>query len=276
MIVPDSAPQLTSAQLASICATVQRLSGIALHEGKQELVRARLAKRLRALGLASYGEYLELIQRDRCGHELAQMVDALTTNKTSFFREPQHFDHLAQHLVPLWAQRGGRVRLWSAGCSTGEEPYSLAMVLCEHSRELARCDLRILATDLSRRVLAHARRAIYPEEAVRAVDPALVRKYFFRIETPAGVEYRVCDEVRSYVRFARLNLVDPDWPLRGPFDVIFCRNVMIYFDQPTRAELVRRLVALLCPGGVLYVGHSESLSGCNHPLRYVQPAVYVK
>ena len=266
---------LTDAQFQRISILLQSVCGIALNTGKQELVRGRLAKRLRALGLSNFSAYLAHLEADASGEELTQMVDVLTTNKTSFFREPQHFAHLAQNVLPALAARGGRVRLWSAGCSSGEEPYSLAIVLCECLPESDRPDARILATDICTRMVAATREALYGEEALRGVAPGLVQKHFVRVGTERPRRYRVADHVRRIVRPARLNLMEA-WPMTGPFDIIFCRNVMIYFDRPTRQGLVERFWRILAPGGHLFVGHSESLTGWAHRFRYVQPAVYVK
>jgi chemotaxis protein methyltransferase CheR len=260
--------ELSEAQFGEISRTVYDVAGIRLRPGKEGLVRSRLARRLRALGAGSYGEYLARVRADATGRELAEMVDALTTNKTSFFREPAHFDYLRERVLPALPAREP-LRMWSAGCSTGEEPYSLAMVLRESLPDLARRDVRLLATDISSRVLAPARAGRYADAAVADVPPELLRRHFLR----AGGAWEVAPAVRSLVTFARLNLMAV-WPMRGPFEAIFCRNVMIYFDKPTQQELVARFHALLAPGGHLFVGHAESLSGIAHGFSYVQPAVY--
>jgi len=271
MALELNAAGLSNQLFAKIADTVYRLCGINLPPGKEELVKVRLGKRLRALGLGSYKAYLDLVQRD--AQELALMIDALTTNKTSFFREPQHFEFLRQHAPSLLTAK--RVRLWSAGCSSGEEPFTLAIVLSEAFSDLARRDLRILATDLSSRMVARVREAVYDEEVLREVPAALLQKYFERVPTKEGPAYRASEALRSLVRVAQLNLMEP-WPMKGPFDAIFCRNVMIYFDKATQGRLVQRFGEYLKPGGHLFVGHSESLTGLSHELRYVKPAVYVK
>jgi chemotaxis protein methyltransferase CheR len=247
--------------------------GITLQTGKEELVKARLAKRMRVLGLRRYQEYFKFVEQDATGREQQAMVDALTTNKTSFFREIAHFDFLRQRLLPQLA--GQRVRIWSAGCSSGEEPYTLAMTLREHLPRCEASDVRVLATDLSRQILARAVEGTYSEETVRDVPRELLLKYFSVEGAPQSRLYRVGDVLRRMISFAPLNLLD-DWPMNGPFDAIFCRNVMIYFDAPTRERLVRRYWSLLKPGGYLFVGLSESLIGVTHEFRYVQPGVHRK
>jgi chemotaxis protein methyltransferase CheR len=201
------------------------------------------------------------------------MMDVLTTNKTSFLREPKHFDYLCGHIVPGLKNR--KIRIWSAGCSSGEEPYSVAILLNETIQDLSRWDISILATDLSSRMLDHARRGTYDGDHLREVPPMLISKYFTCVETNPVRRYRVIESLRRLVRFARLNLMG-EWPMKGPFDVIFCRNVMIYFDKPSQERLIDRFWGLLRPEGVLFIGHAESLAGSHHKFRYVQPAVYVK
>jgi len=270
---------LTETQFNEISEFVKGQCGINLHDGKKELVKARLGKRLRALGLPDFEAYMEHVRQDAAGDELVTMLDALSTNLTSFFRESDHFEYLARHVLPRAATKAGgaapRLRLWSAGCSTGEEPYSLAITLAEHVANLGRWDARILATDLSTRVLARAREGVYDADRVAGLPSALVAKHFTALRDDGGRRYRVREGLRRLVTFARLNLVE-EWPMRGPFDAIFCRNVMIYFDKPTQGRLVERFGNLLAPGGTLCIGHSESLAGVCHSLRYVQPTVYEK
>ncbi len=268
------APELTPAQFETISRLLYQLCGIDLRQGKEGLVQARLAKRLRALGLADYDDYIAYVRRDASGRELVTMIDVLTTNKTSFFREPRHFDFLCQHVVPQLRARS-RGRIWSAGCSSGEEPYTIALVLRETLPDLDRLDIKILATDISTPVLARAREATYEQDALAGLPSTLVHRYFTCVKPTPPRLYRVNDNVRALVRLARLNLMEP-WPMKGPFDVIFCRNVVIYFDKPTQQKLVRRFWKLLRPGGFLFVGHSESLTTASHEFRYVQPAVYLK
>ena len=272
--VEMSTPQLTRRQFEVIRDLVYDISGIDLRAGKEGLVQSRLSKRLRKLGLADYDDYLALVESDSSGEELSHLIDLLTTNKTSFFREAQHLDYLAERLLtPAFAERKP-VRIWSAGCSSGEEPYSIAMV-AKQVPGGDRSDLRILATDLSTVVLARAKAALYEERHLDGVTPNILREYFQAVKQGKSRVYRVRDDLRAQVKFARLNLMDA-WPMKGPFDAIFCRNVMIYFDKETQERLVSRFAGVLAPGGHLFVGHSESLSGIRHGLRYVRPAVYAR
>jgi chemotaxis protein methyltransferase CheR len=265
--------KLTPLQFDKISRLVYAVAGIHLHEGKEELVKARLIKRLRHLQLTGFDEYLRYLKHDKTGNEIQYMVDMLTTNKTDFFREPEHLLFLKEKIVP-WV-REKRVRIWSAGCSSGEEPYSIAMVLCESLPDIDAYDVKILATDISERMIEKARQAEYGEEALQDVPSYFKQKYFESWKTGSGRTYKVKSRIRQLVKFARLNLMD-DWPMLGPFDVIFCRNVMIYFDKPTQENLINRFCRFLTDGGYLLVGHSESLNFLSHDLVYVKPAVYRK
>jgi len=265
--------ELTPAQFARITDVLHEHAGIRMREGKEGLVRARLTKRLRKLGLADFDAYLNYIEKDPTRREFAEMIDALTTNKTSFLREASHFDYLRDAVFPTLA---GPVRIWSAGCSSGEEPYTLAMLCNEAFADIATRDVRILATDISHRVLAHAKAGVYPAENMSDVPAAWLQKYWTRTQDPQGrAAFEAGKPLRRLVHFAKLNLMER-WPMQGPFDAILCRNVMIYFDKATQQQLIERYWQLLRPGGHLFVGHSESLTGLVHKFRYVQPAVYVK
>ena len=264
-------------EFLKVSALVKKLCGINLHAGKKELVRARLSKRLRALGIAKFRDYLHFVEHDPTGNELTAMLDALSTNLTSFFRESEHFEYLANKVLKPMRDRTGpkgrRLRIWSAGCSSGEEPYSIALTVREVIPDLDIWDARVLATDLSTRVLAKARDGVYDEARVESVPRAVRARHFTRPGGRSGKTYRVDDNVRDMVRFARLNLME-HWPMKGPFDVIFCRNVMIYFEKSTQKALVNRFHDILASGGVLFIGHSEGLSGFKHPFQYAQPTVY--
>ncbi len=264
--------ELTASQFERITGLLYAHAGIRMRAGKEALVRARLAKRLRALALPDFDAYLAHVEAQPDRAEFGMMIDALTTNKTSFLREAAHFDYLREHVLPSLT---GSVRLWSAGCSSGEEPYTLAMLLAESYPNIASRDVRVLATDISSRVLATAKAGTYASSLMTDVPEAWLQRYWtMRLE--AGREsYVATAALRRHVHFARLNLME-HWPMQGPFDAILCRNVMIYFDKATQQRLVERYWALLRPGGHLFVGHSESLSGMTHRFRYVQPAVYVK
>ncbi len=269
-----SSLEISDIAFEKISKLMHRLCGLNLHDGKREMVRARLMKRLRALEIKSFEQYMKYVEQDRSNLELSIMVDMLTTNKTNFFREPQHFDFLRQKVLPNI--KNHRMRFWSAGCSSGEEPYSIAIVLREELPDIGLRDVRILATDISGRMIEKAREAVYEQrDALQEIPPHLLQKYFICIRTRSPCAYRVKDSIRSLVRLARLNLMDR-WSMRGPFDVIFCRNVMIYFDKPTQKQLLIRFRKLLKPCGYLFVGHSESLVASPHKFHYVQPAVYVK
>ena len=252
---------------------VYRSSGINLKSGKESLVRARLMKRLRARGMPSVKDYLDYIDSEPGRHELALLIDVMTTNKTSFFREAEHFNYLRDEVLP--ELKGNRLRFWSAACSSGEEPFTLAMWLKEHMPDIDSKDVLILATDISRRMLEKARQAVYPAATVQNLPTAQFKKYFINLNGQRSGGYRVVDDVRKMVRLAWLNLLET-WPMKGPFNVIFCRNVMIYFDRPTQQRLINRFWGLLEPGGYLFVGHSEGLSAVKHKFRYMRPATYRK
>jgi chemotaxis protein methyltransferase CheR len=266
---------LTAAEFENIRQLLYRLCGIHLNPGKEGLVKSRLMKRLRTLNLGSFAEYLNYMDNDHSGQELTTMIDLLTTNKTSFFREAEHFEFLKSQVLPALLARKQPLRIWSAGCSSGEEPYTLAIVLREAIPDIDRRDVKILATDISTQILAKAKEGKYGRECMEEMEPKLLHKYFTMARSQETRLFQVKDHLRSLIRFARLNLMQP-WPMRGPFDVIFCRNVMIYFDKSTQRELVRRYWEILKPGGYLMVGHSESLTNTSKEFRYVQPAVYQK
>lgn len=260
-------------QVRKISELVYRAAGINLKQNKEALVRARLMKRLRVLGIRRVADYLDLIENHPEGEEIACLIDVMTTNKTSFFREVEHFRFLRDRVLPQLAAQ--RVRFWSAACSSGEEAYTLAIVLREHLPGMEARDVRILATDISHRVLEKARQAVYPQAAVQEVPLPQYRKYFVRMPHGRSGWVRVASEAQRMVHLAHLNLMAP-WPMRGGFQVIFCRNVMIYFDRPTQQTLVQRFWDILEDGGYLFVGHSEGLSAIRHRFHYVQPAVYRK
>jgi len=239
---------------------VHERTGIMVPPEKRQMLCSRLDRRLRAVGLDDYVGYCELLHSEPDGRELAELVNAVTTNLTHFFREPHHFDHLAKRALPdalRLLERDGsrRLRVWSAGCSTGQEPYSIAMTLLAHLPAVASWDLRILATDVDSNVLAEAAEGRYPaEQAAKLADT--YRKRFTRSRRDGTIE--IADDVRRLVTFKPLNLIEP-WPVSGPFQIIFCRNVVIYFDKPTQRVLFDRFAELMPVGGWLYIGHSESL-----------------
>ncbi|HHN74924.1 MAG TPA: protein-glutamate O-methyltransferase CheR [Acidobacteria bacterium] len=270
--LPDFDTTLSPETYRKIRELVHQRAGIAIPAGKEALVASRLRRRLKACGIATIPEYLDLVARDSTGTELRAMIDVLTTNKTSFFREEAHFRYLAERVLPE-ARSSRRLRLWSAGCSTGQEPYTTVICLAETLSDFGSWDIRILATDISDRVLAEAKAGRYPRHSLEGLDDAIVRKYFSSEADGSEPVYVAKPILRKPIRFARLNLM-AQWPMKGPFDVIFCRNVMIYFDKPTQERLVNRFHALLRPGGHLLIGHSESLTGLDHPYEYIAPATY--
>jgi chemotaxis protein methyltransferase CheR len=265
--------RLSFKQFDKISRLVYQISGIDLHEGKEELVKARLLKRLRYLKLPDFDQYLKYVANDKSGTEVGAMVDMLTTNKTHFFRESEHLNFLKDDIIPGLVK--GPIRIWSAGCSSGEEPYSIAITLNESISDIGSRDIRILATDISDRMMERARQGLFDEETIKTVPPQLKHKYFHHTDISSGRKYQVIPRLQNMVSFAKLNLME-SWPMSGPFDVIFCRNVMIYFDKPTQETLVRRFWSLLREGGYLLVGHSESLNFLTHDYRYLKPAVYQK
>jgi chemotaxis protein methyltransferase CheR len=248
-------------------------AGIDLKSGKEHLVSARLGKKIRELNLGSYDNYYRHVVADRTGAALTSLIDALTTNHTHFFREPAHFVFLRRHVLPQLRSRP-RIEMWSAACSSGEEPYTLAFCLKDYLRAAA-SRARILATDISTKVLAQAHRAIYPAERFSSTTPEDLRRYLLRAGSGSQVSYQIKPELRDMVEFRPVNLMENLSHL-GTFPVIFCRNVMIYFDKPTQEGVVRRLTERLEPGGYLFIGHAESLGRIEHSLEYVQPAIYRK
>ena len=254
---------------------VYEKSGITLHSGKRALVTARLQKLLRPGGFGTFKEYVRHLQADTSGHQLTAMIDAIATNHTSFFREPQHFEFLANVVLPqLRARRDGMPILgWSAACASGEEPYTIAMTTCEFFGEDAWRHVRLLASDLSTKALVRADAGVYKVERVAALSRHLVLKYFHRPPTLPRGSIQVAESIRRLVEFRQLNLLDPPPPGR-PLDFIFCRNALIYFDRQVQQRVVQQLENRLAPRGYLFTSHSESLNGLNHGLTWIAPAVY--
>lgn len=248
--------------------------GLDLKPGKEELVSARLGKKIREGSFGSYSEYVDFVVSDTTGEALIGLIDALTTNFTSFFREQAHFEFLRKVAIPELKQKRP-LDVWCAASSTGEEPYSLAFTLQDELDGLSGPPFRILATDISTRALDLARAAVYPADRFEQPAAPWLRKYLLRGEGKWHGHYRVKPEMRKMVEFQRLNLIEPISHQRQ-FSLIFCRNVMIYFDKLTQEAVVKKLTDWLEPGGYLFVGHAESLTGVQHQLRYVQPAVYTK
>ncbi len=275
-------PALSDKLFAGLSQFIHSQVGIKLPYEKKTLLESRLRKRLKALKLSSFAEYHDYVFEAKGGKaELVNMIDAVTTNKTDSFREPDHFELLKNSLLPaLSGEKGvgiGRpFRVWSAACSTGEEPYTLAMVLSEYREVEPRFRFAVTATDIATDVLQQARNAVYDSVKADAVPPELLRKYMLRSRDHSRAKVRMKPALRSSVEFARLNLMANSYGLSEPFDVIFCRNVLIYFDARTQASIVGKLTRHLREGGYLFVGHSESLFAMDLPLTPVAPSAYVK
>jgi chemotaxis protein methyltransferase CheR len=247
-------------------------AGISLSESKRNLLYSRLSRRLRILGMATFGEYRDLLESDQ--REVENFINSISTNHTKLFREAHHFDHMRTHVVVPFVQKAAqtgnrRLRIWSAGCSSGEEPYTIGVVLKREIRDFGGYDVRILATDIDTDILAKAGRGEFASATVDEV-PKTYAEYFKR----AGDKVVVDAEVKSLIAFRQLNLMNDPWPFKGMFDVIFCRNVMIYFDGPTKAKLIQRFVRQIKPGGWLYIGHSESLIGAHPGLQSAGRTIY--
>jgi chemotaxis protein methyltransferase CheR len=254
-------------------------SGINLKIDKKTMLELRIKKRLKSLHIGSFREYCEyLFSQKGKDQELVHLIDVVSTNKTDFFREPDHFEFLARKAIPELMARnesGRSLAVWSAGCSTGEEPYTLAMVLSECSKTNAKLRFKVLATDISTTVLARAERGVYPADVLRPVPAELRRKYFMRSRDPQSQLLRVVPELRQLIEFRRLNFME-NFGLPHKVDILFCRNVMIYFDRPTQEKIVQKLAHQLVNGGYAFVGHSESLHDMKMPLVPVGPALYRK
>ena len=267
--------ELTDAQFHRIRALVREHTGIALSDAKRQLVYGRLSRRLRALKLGSFREYLELLERG-VANELEEFTNAITTNLTSFFREPHHFEYLATDVLPQIVARDAgvrRARIWCCAASTGEEPYSIGMVLREAAPLLRGFDIKVLATDLDSAVLATAANGIYNAERLTSVGSTRASRFFRKGSGAHAGQFRVQDELRNLITFKQLNLMQ-QWPVRGPFDAIFCRNVIIYFDKDTQRALFARMAALQRPGDILFLGHSESLYRVSDQYELVGRTIY--
>ena len=261
---------LSEREFSRIKARVYAVAGISLSNAKRTLVLSRLSKIVRALGLPSFDAYVDYLERNGSAQDGQEFVNALTTNLTRFYREDHHFEHLRSYVGTLMAERprGTRLRIWSAGCSTGQEPYTIGMDLLAAFPELKRWDFKILATDIDTAVIAKAAGGVYPESELGGLSAERARPF----ERGEGT-IRVPASVRELVSFKPLNLIGP-WPMKGPFDAIFCRNVAIYFDKPTQGEVFGRFSKLLAPEGFLYIGHSENLGSGGEGFRLVGKTIY--
>ncbi|HEX3501810.1 MAG TPA: CheR family methyltransferase [Xanthobacteraceae bacterium] len=274
--VPDNQAQrefdFSEADFQALSKIAYEHAGIMLPEAKKNLLYGRLSRRLRSLGLSSFEDYRQYL-KENSGEELQLFINALSTNHTKFFREQHHFEHFVSDVVAPFLRAhptGGRLRVWSAGCSSGEEPHTIALILHAEIKDLASRDVRILATDIDTDVLRKAAQGIFSAEAVSAV-PA---KYRAPLAKADGDNVAIDRKVCSLISFGHLNFMDDRWPMRGPFEAIFCRNVMIYFDGPTKTKLVDRFTDLLRVGSWLYIGHSESLLGSHPRLKLAGRTIY--
>jgi chemotaxis protein methyltransferase CheR len=271
--------ELTDADFRKLSRLIYDKCGICLSEGKEALVRSRLGKEIREGQFGSFRNYYQHVVDDTSGKALVHLLDSISTNFTSFFREEKHFEFLRTELLPELMEtkhnQDKKLRFWSAGCSSGEEPYSIAITLFEAIQNPAAWDVKILATDISTKVLSIAQSGVFRQDRVQSINRDLLKKYFLKGDRNWKDFVKVKDSLKQHIQFKRLNLVAP-FSFNEPFDCIFCRNVMIYFDNKTRTDLVNRFCGYLAKGGALLIGHSESLNGIQHVLRYAKPAVYRK
>lgn len=254
---------LSRRDLNDIAAMIYADAGIYLNDSKASLVYSRLSKHIRNLGLDGFRSYCALVSSPEGADVRREMLSHLTTNFTKFFRENHHFEHLRDKVLPGLIERarqGGRVRIWSAACSDGQEPYSIALTVLGAMPNVADYDFKILATDIDPKILAAARAGVYDDTALETVAPPLRKQWFQDVDVQGRRKHRVDDRVKRLITFNELNLM-ANWPFKGPFDVIFCRNVVIYFDEPTQMKIWSRFAGMLAPGGTLYIGHSERVSG---------------
>lgn len=270
---------LSEAEFKKIASFIERNVGIKMPIEKKLMMQSRLNSRLKALKMESFKEYIDYIfsGKNTDDHELIMLIDAMTTNLTEFFREPQHFDYLRNVVLPGYAKQGRTsVKIWSAGCSTGQEPYTLAIVLSEFIRQNSSMlrGFSVLATDVSTQVLDKASVAVYDMQAVAAIPKDIKHRYFLKSKNEINPQVRLKQDIRNHVEFMRINFMDDDFGFRDTMQVIFCRNVLIYFDKPTQERVIKKFMNYLEPGGFLFLGHSETIFGMDLPLKTVAPTVF--
>jgi chemotaxis protein methyltransferase CheR len=250
--------------------------GIQLPPTKKILLESRLKSRLKATGMENYSDYCKMVLNGKNSEELIHMVDVVSTNKTDFFREPQHFDFLTQEFLPQYYSQNpyGKLKVWSAASSSGEEIYTLAMVIQEFIENHHGLDYQILGTDISTRILEKARLAIYGMDRIEVIQNNLKKKYLLRSKDASKELVRIVPKLRAHTQFTRLNLMDDIYHLPDDFDFVFCRNVLIYFDRPTQEKVINKLCKHIVKGGYLFLGHSESITGQNVPLKQIKPTIY--
>jgi chemotaxis protein methyltransferase CheR len=273
---PQAETTLTRDDMGFVARLVYEHAGIVIREHKEAMTRGRLARRVKALGMSSVAEYCAFLKTPAAIDEIPELINAVTTNHTAFFRERHHFDHLRAEVLPRLIQeraaRRGRIRIWSSACSSGEEAYSIAAVSRDAIGHRGDLDFRILATDIDTDILDRAAAGVYPLEQFERL-PGDLRPLLRNEANPMRGEARISEDLKRLIAFKRLNLIEP-WPMRGAFDVVFCRNVFIYFDTPTKAAILDRFVGLIQPGGFLYLGHSESLPQPHPGLRLIGRTIY--
>lgn len=282
MYKENGSASLSVSDFSRLSSFIYNQCGIKMPDSKKIMVEARLRKRLRDLNMQNYAEYCDFLFSQRGSEaEITHMVDVITTNKTDFFREPKQFSFLSNNALPEFVNIDGTgiqrpLKVWSAGCSTGEEPYTLAIVLNEFGQKFTKYSFSILATDISTRVLEKAATGIYEEGKIAPIPKSLIHKYFLKSKNKEKKLVRVVPQLRSSVKFQWLNFMQDDFGIRETFDLIFCRNVIIYFDKPTQEKLIEKLVSQLKPGGYFFLGHSESIFNTNLPLAQVAASTYKK
>ncbi|MBO7164192.1 MAG: protein-glutamate O-methyltransferase [Spirochaetaceae bacterium] len=271
---------LSETEFRKIASYIEKNVGIKMPPEKRLMMQSRLTSRLKALQLDSFKQYIDYVfsGKDTDNHEIIMMIDAMTTNLTEFFREPQHFDFMRNVALPEYAAQGrGKIKIWSAGCSTGQEPYTLSMVMSEFIRQNPTSSIRdysVLATDISTKVLDKAASAIYPMDAVKGIPKQTMHQYFLKGKDPKNPSVRLKQEIRDRVNFMRLNFMDDDYGFRDTLQIIFCRNVLIYFDKTNQERVINQFLRYLEPGGYLFLGHSETIFGMTLPFRTVAPTVF--
>ena len=272
--------EITQREFQQLTTLIHEVAGISLHDSKRALVVRRLGGRILELGLESFGDYHDLVRQDTSGDEMVRLLDLIATNETHFFREPAHFELLESRVFPAWhaeaavGRRSRKIRIWSAACSTGQEPYSLAMQLLTHCPETDGWTVELLATDISTHALRLAQAATWPSDKAQEIPERYLKRYMLRGVGDHIGRMRAGEEVRRAVCFGRMNLNDETYPISGQFDLIFCRNVLIYFSAERRAAVIERLTDRLAPGGLLFVGHAESLHAHRARLTPIAPTVY--
>ena len=274
-------PELSQEQFEKIAEFIQTNVGIKMPAQKKLMVQSRLQSRLKALSLKNFDDYVDLVFAggEKSEEEIALMINVITTNLTNFFREKQHFDFMTEKALPSLVNEGHKnIEIWSAGCSTGEEPYTLSIVMSEFMRKNPGkiADFSVLATDISSRVLEKAQNAVYPLESVSELPYELKKRYFLKSRNPDNPAVRLKPEIRQKVSFKRLNFMDSSYPVSGEKQIIFCRNVLIYFEKQTQEDVIRKLIRHLVPGGYLFLGHSETVCGMELPLKTVAPTTFQK